>query len=446
MQIIHRRHLAASIACLAACFTCASHAQTTATQAAPAQATIETPATETIPVVPLPDPNGYDFYVRAGQALKTENPGPPSAAPSKDAATDLALQRAYVAKNAETLRLLREGLRHLARQPASRTNDDITKSFPVQKQFREMARLLVQESRVRLADGDFNGAADSLLDGIQLGIDIVRGGPLMASLVGGAVESIPRAEMSKLVKNLDAAGAQRAAGRLQEIEARRVPLAAVLEEEKWFGLSLLNETLASPYWANVRAAKTPDQITAIFGAPEAGEGTSDSEKAEEAKSIAMLQKTSDAQIKENYLGFMNVVVANARLPYNASPPAPPLPADALSRAYTGDIMARPDTRVIADSAVAANRLLIVALALRAHQAEHGAFPATLKELAPQTLAQVPADLFSSTNAPLGYKREKDGYVLYSVGPDGIDDDAKAIPDASRITAQSKGDIVAGINR
>jgi hypothetical protein len=419
-----RKYSALAVLCLTAFSGPANAQTTTATED-------ETPATTAIPTVPLPDPNGYDFYLRAGAALKKDNPGPPSAA-AKDAATDLALQRAYAANNAETLRLLREGFRYPARRAASRTQGDISKDFPSYSQFREISRLLVQESRVRLADGDQNGAADSLLDAIRLGTDVVRGGPFMAMLVGVAIESVGRADLWSLANRLDAPNARRIARRLEEIEAARVPLAVVVEEEKWLGLSLLRETMSTPDWKAMRAGKLPDQPPKDVDA-------------EEAKALALFKNTSDAQIQANYIGYMDAVIANTRKPYNPVPNVPPAPADPMSAVYAGEIIAGLAARLNHEQSVAANCLLLVTLALRAYRMETGALPATLDVLAPQYLTKLPVDPFSPSAAAPRYRAAQDDYVLYSVGPDGLDNDGQAIPTKRRIDPQSKGDIVVGAN-
>ena len=64
----------------------------------------------------------------------------------------------------------------------------------------------------------------------------------------------------------------------------------------------------------------------------------------------------------------------------------------------------------------------VAMALAAYRAEHDAFPPKLAKLAPKHLAKVPGDRFSDTE--LTYRRTDDGYVLYSVGPNGQDDNGR----------------------
>ncbi len=64
------------------------------------------------------------------------------------------------------------------------------------------------------------------------------------------------------------------------------------------------------------------------------------------------------------------------------------------------------------------RLALCSLALAAYHAEQGHYPEELGELIPQFLPAVLQDPFDE--APLRYRATEDGYVLYSVGPSGID--------------------------
>jgi hypothetical protein len=66
--------------------------------------------------------------------------------------------------------------------------------------------------------------------------------------------------------------------------------------------------------------------------------------------------------------------------------------------------------------------LQIAFALAAYRADNGHYPAKLEELAPKYLSSVPGDLFSGK--PLIYKPTEDGYLFYSVGVNGIDDDGR----------------------
>ncbi len=73
-----------------------------------------------------------------------------------------------------------------------------------------------------------------------------------------------------------------------------------------------------------------------------------------------------------------------------------------------------------------HRNLLVTFALAIHHREHGRYPATLAELAPKYLAEVPLDLF--TGKPLVYLPSEKGYLLYSLGPNGQDDGGRARDD------------------
>ena len=69
--------------------------------------------------------------------------------------------------------------------------------------------------------------------------------------------------------------------------------------------------------------------------------------------------------------------------------------------------------------VAALRLVLTELAIRGYQAKNGKPPEALAELVPAWLPAVPLDPFSQQ--PLVYRVSTNGFLLYSVGPDGKDD-------------------------
>jgi hypothetical protein len=61
----------------------------------------------------------------------------------------------------------------------------------------------------------------------------------------------------------------------------------------------------------------------------------------------------------------------------------------------------------------------VMCALELYRRAHGAYPADLATLAPSYLPALPEDPFSGD--PLVYRVETEGYTLYSVGPNKVDD-------------------------
>jgi hypothetical protein len=72
------------------------------------------------------------------------------------------------------------------------------------------------------------------------------------------------------------------------------------------------------------------------------------------------------------------------------------------------------------------RNLNVAFALAAYQRDKGRYPAKLDELVPAYLKKIPDDLFS--DKPPIYRQQGTGYLLYSVGLNGIDEDGRSYGD------------------
>ena len=67
------------------------------------------------------------------------------------------------------------------------------------------------------------------------------------------------------------------------------------------------------------------------------------------------------------------------------------------------------------------RLLICELALASFHRRHDRWPESLSELVPDYVAQVPIDPLDPNGAELRYRRGANDYVLYSVGPNCLDD-------------------------
>ncbi|MEN6459049.1 MAG: hypothetical protein ABFC63_08970 [Thermoguttaceae bacterium] len=69
----------------------------------------------------------------------------------------------------------------------------------------------------------------------------------------------------------------------------------------------------------------------------------------------------------------------------------------------------------------------LAFALAAYRADHGSYPVALADLSPRYIAVVPKDTFNR-DADLHYKRQGNGYLLYSVGINGADDGGRGTED------------------
>jgi hypothetical protein len=67
------------------------------------------------------------------------------------------------------------------------------------------------------------------------------------------------------------------------------------------------------------------------------------------------------------------------------------------------------------------RLAATGLAVRLYELDHGRRPDVLTELVPDYLASIPTDPFHADNAEIRYLPDAPSPLLYSVGPDGVDD-------------------------
>lgn len=90
------------------------------------------------------------------------------------------------------------------------------------------------------------------------------------------------------------------------------------------------------------------------------------------------------------------------------------------------------------------RLLTVELALRAYRCDHGSGPRDLMQLVPKYLRRVPIDPFSGD--PLVYRASGTNWVLYSLGPDRVDDGGKPIGKVSEDSFPGAGGSASGRNK
>jgi hypothetical protein len=66
-------------------------------------------------------------------------------------------------------------------------------------------------------------------------------------------------------------------------------------------------------------------------------------------------------------------------------------------------------------------MIIAHLALQAYRAEHERLPSTWDELTAAGLPKLMTDPWSPDGETLQYRRTEDGYIIYSVGPNKVDD-------------------------
>ena len=412
-----------------------------------------------IPVTPQPNPNARAFFIAAGGALKdgkaidsaaenqrhTKNgvpiPPPASASAEEKHRCTLAEKAKLVRENQNALTALRAGFAYSFGSPPVRSFNAM---FPEVSKFRSLARLLTLESEVKAARGDWNGAAGSELDAMQMAVMLPRNGALILTLTGLSCEAMARRRLWDDYKHLNAAQTLAALRRLESFELKRFPYADVMEEEKRIGQAGLLE-----------AFRDPEKF--------ATDMTSDDnwEKWEKESNLQrwnrkMRVKWADRrETLQNFTRYMDQVFTRSRQPYGLHLAPVPIPADPVNQEIDGEYDSTRPQYVRQETE---NHLLAVTLALHAYHESHGAYPDSLTAIA----ANVPANLLTDPFAAQGnlrYRKDGADYVLYSVGPDGRDDGGKPVYDKTRpmssdgseraryfVEQNSVGDVVAGVNQ
>ena len=380
------------------------------------------------------DGGGYQALVDAARLLAPDDERAPVILPP---AQNLARQRLLVERNAPALLKARAALQQPIEAPVPANFAEVGNEG--YSELRALARALVQESEVRLADGDAAGALDSRLTALQLGRAIAHDAPYVGALVGLSIEGLARARIGLVAAQLNAPQIRAALARLDSMDAQNTDLAATLEIEK---------TTTQQFFALSYAGAKPQEIAqakAMLATPEGRQkaGVSDEQARQALEWINLDVEQTKAKIGEAF----DVLIERARLPYQQalSTQIAPTP-QTIPDIFTANFR-NPRTRFDFERNRFNNDWLRAALELRAIQLESGQYPATY---------DAGTDPFAFPVAPYIYRREGDKYLLYSVGPDGKDENGAEIETLQTnpqtgvqsvtgiLSADSTGDIVAPV--
>lgn len=312
--------------------------------------------------------------------------------------------RHVLAQNAQGFDLLRQAnAMDRCRFPVN-YKGGIAALLPHLAPIRSSARLLILESRVKRHDGDIPGAAASVRQVIRL--ERATHQPcLVPRFVGILVVGLATRSGIKPLLNEDGAHPDAWRQLLRDLETldTRPVMVNAMQGERAMGYQTI-ENLSATGGVGPGGLQLPG----VLQGP-----------------LASLWKPVLRYDTVQHLRYLGDLVAAARLdPWEAlarcdemESEVKALPrwavltrilAPALSRAFQAS------ARAEADIALAR-----VSLALKLYKHQHGAYPDTLAALSPAILADVPPDPF--TGKPVFYRREGDGFILYSVGLNGTDD-------------------------
>jgi hypothetical protein len=328
----------------------------------------------------------------------SSNPVPPADQPwSQQAAVEQ-----HLADCGESLRLMHEAAKIGG---PGRYPTDFSKGYamplPHAQALRTAARLLELEARVRARQGDAHGAAESLHAIFQAAASLEREPILVSQLVRYACyasgvsllqDLLPQVELSdedlaRLQDDLEAADFQPSLRRA--VQAERVLGAMAFHDSELLKLEIGRAA------ATASAVTRQDDLTAYLESMRRFEAAA-------AKPWPDAMQEVQA-IGDDFRAANGSLIGQARYLLTARI----LPGMESAFQATFRTQAR-------------NRIAAAALAVERHRAKYGQTPASLEQTAPEFLTAVPSDPFDGK--PLRYFRVgDDGYTLYSIGSNGIDD-------------------------
>lgn len=396
----------------------------------------------------LPVPNAFDTYLAAVSAevnpilVEVAIGGTVGSPPPT-----LSQQRALLAQNSRPLALVYKGLHEVYWLPTAHTSEQAARQSLQYSRFRYLEHLLQLKQYLQEIAGDWSGAVQTGIDGLRMGIQAPRGGGLMAVSVANAIQAIARQRMWAEVSHLSASQAAAAARRMQSVASARYQFSDVLRTEaRQFNAGLLatGRTAAGKQQIVWLQAGYMDHSVSTAAVVAAGR------RLEAGGGVPGLVARSSV--------LMSGLIGEASRRYGLRP----------SRQLASSDQLLQDSQSVAMTAwfqyalqQTEDDLLRVDIALRAYCLEHSEYPKSLRALVPRCLKSVPQDPFARSGA-LRYKRRGSSFVLYSVGPDRIDDGGRPVaewvapgpwssaPKQSRVRShlvreESRGDIVAGMN-
>jgi hypothetical protein len=175
------------------------------------------------PIQPLPNPNGYDDLVKAGEMVSTNSWNYDS--------SNLEQLRETTAANAEALALARAGLSNECLVPVPFSQADIENHTSDLADLKRLAQALAAEGKLAEMENRPDDAAKSYLDTIHLANESARGGVLIDELVGMAIEAIGTSHLQKIADHPDAKSCRETATALEALDSQKQTWNEVMQQE-----------------------------------------------------------------------------------------------------------------------------------------------------------------------------------------------------------------------
>jgi hypothetical protein len=174
--------------------------------------------------MPLPNPNGYDTFLKAASQLSGD---------TENALTlDPARLPALVDANSNALALARTGFDQQYCVPLSISQRERMYHGTDVRKLKMLGTAFVAEGRVAESEQRLDSAARSYLDAIRLGIRTARGGVMFDALIGVVIERNGIAGLEPLILRADAGLCRQIAVAVETFDAQRTPWQETLDRER----------------------------------------------------------------------------------------------------------------------------------------------------------------------------------------------------------------------
>jgi hypothetical protein len=174
------------------------------------------------PIQALPNPNGCDAFVKAGEMVVSNTW-------NFDKLNHQELQT-FVDNNSNALQLARSGLQIQCRVVLDYSANSQTLLDELAG-MKRLAQAFAAEGKLSEMKNHPADAAKSYLDAIHFGNESARGGVLISELVGIAIEAIGTSDLQKIADQLDAKSCHETATALESLDAKRQTWDEVMQQE-----------------------------------------------------------------------------------------------------------------------------------------------------------------------------------------------------------------------
>ncbi|MHB0913856.1 MAG: hypothetical protein ACYC2Y_10510, partial [Armatimonadota bacterium] len=301
--------------------------------------------------------------------------------------------------------------------------------MPDWARLRNLARIAVYDAEEKLRAGRIREGIGQMLDAIEMGGDVPRGGDVIGLLVGYAIRSMGHYPLHRALSDgLPAAECRTVARRLERLDSERPSFRDVLERDYSFSRTGIVNAL----WGKMEEGKYDFYIPGLSERLEARKESDyrpsllknlryEAEAALESFLVSIPGVKS--AVVRDYDRAWKVILRQGDDPYAKAVKADsyrmPTPTSPIFREIAPDMDFVPKLlrKELGDRMVA--RGLALMAALSAYRQERGAYPDRLEALVGGYLSRMPLDPYSEK--PFRYSRKGASYLLYSVGPDTKDE-------------------------